>query len=1045
MVKGTSVGTITDINGRFELETPSSARTMVISYVGMASQELPIQPSMRVLLKLDAQNLDEVVVTALGISREKKTLGYAVQQVAGDDLNTVKNSNFVTGLSGKVSGLQVKNSTTFGGSTNVLIRGASSLTQSNQALFVVDGVPIDNSNVNSREQLNGRSGYDYGNTASDVNPNDIESVSVLKGAAATALYGSRAASGVILITTKKGMLNKKPVVRFSSNVTLSRVNEQTLPEYQQEYGAGYGETFNQADVDGDGVLDNLVPYDADASRGARLDGTLAYQWDSFYPSSPNCGKMTPYAPAANGPATFFETGVGLTNSIDVSGGGSSSAFRLGYTNTDQTGTMPNSHIQRNNATFSGNCAILSNLNVSASANYVHTYTKGRPSTGYNDNVMSMFRQWYQANVDIKMMEHLYKSGDGNATWNRTSWDNAAPAFWDNLYWARYENYEDDTRNRFIGYAKVDWNITDYLSLMGRYSVDTYNYLQEERKAVGSHAEPFGVDQADNSSGYSRLTRSFIETNADLLLNFNKKVGTDFDIAALLGLNIRRNKLDQVYISTNNGLGVPGVYSLSNSVDPILPPEESLEQIGINGYFGSASVGYKSTLFVEGTLRRDQSSTLPAEDSKYYYPSVTGSFVFSGLVDQKWLSFGKVRLNFAEVGNSAPALKVKDSYTSVAPFSGTSMVTVPDTRNNPGLKPERQRATEAGLEMNFFQNRVGFDLALYENRTFDQLVPISVSYATGYNERWINAGEIANKGVELSINATPVKTREFNWDLRLNWTKNRNKVVSLYVDETGNEVTNLQLASLQSGITINARVGEPYGAICGTDYVYHENGEKIVLPNGTYQISSDNANVLGNVNPDWMGGLSNTFTYKNLSLGFLIDMQKGGSLFSLDMYYGESTGIYKESAGLNDLGNPKRDPIVWVNDDDHSQGYAPTSGGTVYPGVQADGTPNTVRVDQFVFGGDGYKAKPQSAFVYDASFVKLRELSLTYTFPRALLARTHCLSAASLSLVGSNLWIFHKNLPYADPESSQSSGNIQGWQSGVTPAERTVGFTLNVQF
>jgi TonB-linked SusC/RagA family outer membrane protein len=1026
---------------------------MVISYVGMASQELPVQPSMRVLLKLDAQNLDEVVVTALGISREKKTLGYAVQQVAGDELNTVKSSNFITGLSGKVSGLQIKNSTTFGGSTNVLIRGASSLTQDNQALFVIDGVPIDNTNVNSKEQLKGRSGFDYGNTASDINPNDIESISVLKGAAASALYGSRAAAGVILISTKKGSANKKPSVRFSSNVTLSRINEQTFPQYQTGYGAGYGpwygsETnpyFDEDDIDGDGIDDLLVPYYEDASRGAKLDGTLVRQWDSFYPSSPNFGKKTPYLPAQNGPASFFETGVGLTNSIDVSGGGAASTFRLGYTNTDQTGTQPNSLMQRNNITFSGSLGLLKNLNVSASANYIHTYTKGRPSTGYNDNAMTMFRQWYQANVDIKMMEHLYKSGDGNATWNRVAHDNAAPAYWDNLYWARYENYEDDTRSRLIGYAKVDWNITDFLSLMGRYSVDTYSYLQEERKAVGSHAEPFGVEQEDAASGYSRLTRSFIETNADLLLNFNKKVGADFDISALLGLNIRRNQVDKVYISTNNGLSVPGVFALSNSVDPILPPEEDFERIGINGIFGSASIGYKSTLFVEGTLRRDQASTLPKEANTYYYPSVTGSFIFSGLVDQPWLSFGKVRLNFAEVGNAAPALKVKDSYTLNTPFAGVGMATVPDDRNNPNLRPERQRATEAGLEMNFFHNRLGFDLALYENRTFDQIVPISVSFATGYFERWSNAGEISNKGVELSLHATPLKTKDFAWETRLNWTKNRNQVVSLYKDESGNEVTNLQLASLQTSVTINARVGEPYGVICGSDYVYHENGGKLIGEDGLYVITQANNHVLGNVNPEWTGGWGNTFTYKNLALGFLIDVQKGGSVFSLDMYYGGATGVYKESATLNDLGNPKRDPIVWNNPDDPSQGYASTSGGTIYPGVLADGTPNNIRVDDGDFGYDGYNAYPQRAVVYDASYVKLRELSLTYTFPKSLLTKSRCFSDASLSLVGSNLWIFHKNLPYADPESSQSSGNIQGFQSGVTPAERTFGVTLSVQF
>ncbi|KAA6320470.1 TonB-dependent receptor SusC, partial [termite gut metagenome] len=762
------------------------------------------------------------------------------------------------------------------------------------------------------------------------------------------------------------------MIRLSSNVTLSSIDKSTIPEYQREYGAGYGKNyaspdgfFELGDVNGDGKPDLVVPYAEDASRGGKLDGTLVYQWDSFYPSSPNYGKMTPYVASPNGAEAFFDTSVSLTNSIDVSGGSDVATYRFAYTNTDQNGTMPNSLLKRNNATFTGSYDILKNLTITSSANYIHTYTKGRPSTGYKNNIMSMFRQWYQANVDVKQLETLYKTTKTNATWNRQAWNNSAPAYWDNSYFIRYESYEDDVRERLIGYAKFDWKITDYLNVMGRYAVDTYSYVQEERKAVGSIAGELGVGRPTVPSGYARLDRSFIETNFDLLANFHKKLSSDFDLTALVGMNIRRSTLDQVYASTNNGLAVPGLYALSNSVDPMLPPEEAYERVGINGVFGSISLGYKSMLYIESTLRRDQASTLPKEENAYYYPSVTGSFVFSNLIKQDWLSFGKLRLNFAEVGNSAPALKVKDTYTNIAPFSGTSMVTVPDTKNNPYLKPERQQAYEVGLEANFLNNRIGFDLALYKNQTFDQLVPISISYATGYGSKWINAGEIENKGVELSVFGAPVKTKNFRWEAKLNWASNRNKVVSLYTDEAGNKVTNLQLGSLQGGVTINARVGEPYGVISGQDYVYL-NGEKIIDKNGIYQFSPENDKVLGNVNPDWTGGLSNTFTYKNLALSFLIDVQKGGSVFSLDMYYGLATGMYKETVGLNDLGNPKRDAIAWIDDSDHSKGYAPNSGGSVYPGVLADGSRNTIRVDESSYVSDGYKAKPNAAFVYDAS-------------------------------------------------------------------------------
>lgn len=1056
-VKGTTLGTITDLDGNYRIKVPQNAQTLVFSFVGMQNREIPITGnSLNVQLEAEIQGINEVVVTALGISREKKSLGYSVQEVSGEDVNTVKSDNFISSLSGKVSGIQVQNSTNFGGSTNVTIRGSSSLTQSNQALFVVDGVPVDNSNVNNSGQLTGRAGYDYGNTASDINPNDIESISVLKGAAATALYGSRAANGVILITTKKGAATTGRAlgVKISSTVTISAIDKKTFPEYQKEYGAGYGPYYsspdypglNSVDVNGDGTMDLAVPYQDDASRGQRFDPSLmVYQWDAFDPESPNFGKATPWVAGANGPEAFFETAVSNTQNIDISGGSEATTYRLSLTSMDQRGVMPNSRLERYSTLFSGSHKILDNLKITTSANYINTHGKGRPSTGYSDNIVTSFRQWFQMNVDIKMQEYLYKTTGRNITWNRNSVSNGLPAYWDNPYWIRYENFEEDERSRFVGYMQLDWTITDELNVMGRYAIDTYRELQEERKAVGSASGELGVDRPNVTSGYSRFERSFRETNLDLMLNFNKDITEELDLTALLGMNIRRTKNDQVFASTNNGLAVPGTYALSNSLDPMLPPEELLEEIGVNGIFASASLGYQNTYFLDATLRRDQSSTLPKDNNAYYYPSVTGSFIFSNMLKKEWLSLGKIRLNYAEVGNSAPAMRLKDTYRTEASFSGTSLATVPDIKLNPDLKPERQQAYEAGLEMNFLKNRVGFDLALYKNKTFDQLLPLSVSYATGYDSKWINAGEIQNKGIEITLSGTPLKINDFKWDIDVNWAKNKNEVVSLLTDESGTAVTNLQLASLQGGVTINARVGEPYGTIQGSDYVYHEGtGKPIVDEDGNYLISPANDIVIGNFNPDWTGGVSNTFAYKNLSLSFLIDFQHGGDIFSLDMWYGSATGLYKESVGTNHLGNPKRDPIIWKDPDDHSKGYEPNSGGTINEGVMEDGTPNTIPVANDEYTADGYEVSPNKRFIYDASFIKLRELTLTYRFPKKLLENIF-LTDASVSFVGSNLWIIQKNLPYADPEASQSSGNIQGWQSGVMPAVRNFGFTVNLQF
>jgi hypothetical protein len=465
-----------------------------------------------------------------------------------------------------------------------------------------------------------------------------------------------------------------------------------------------------------------------------------------------------------------------------------------------------------------------------------------------------------------------------------------------------------------------------------------------------------------------------------------------------------------------------------------PPEELFSQIGLNGYFGSISLGYNDMLYLDGTYRIDQSSTLPKDNWTYTYPSISGSFLFSEVLDAEWLQLGKLRLNYAEVGNDAPFASVLDTYVPIAPFQGNPVVAVAQQKNNPELKPERTKSLEGGLEMSVFQGRAGFDLALYQSNTINQILPVTVSYATGFASKFVNAGELQNKGVEFRLFITPLKVSDFQWDVTLNWTRNVNEVVSL---QEG--IENLQIGSLQGGVTINARVGEPYGTIQGTDFVYRD-GRRVILSTGYYARSATSDIVLGNINPDWNAGLQNAFSYKNLNLSFLFDVQQGGDIFSLDMYYGLATGLYAETDFINDLGNPVRDPVIG----DQTTGYDPASGGVVLDGVTAEGSENTRRVP----GGDyrlfGYSQNPNAAFIYDASFVKLREVVLSYNLPRTFLDRTF-IRGASLSFVGSNLWILHKNLPHADPEASQSAGNIQGWQSGVMPTTRNYGFSLNLQF
>ncbi|NOQ24337.1 MAG: SusC/RagA family TonB-linked outer membrane protein [Bacteroidales bacterium] len=1040
-----TIGTTTDINGQYSITVPTNTEFLLFSFIGMKTTEVPIngRSVIDVQIKSEILEMDEVVVTALGITREKKSLGYSVQKVEGEAINQVKSDNFVNSLSGKVSGVQIKRTTNMGGSTNITIRGNKSLMGNNQALFVVDGVPINNMNTNSRAQEQAGVGYDYGNAASDINPEDIKSISVLKGAAASALYGSRAANGVVMITTKNGSKKTNGIgVTINSGVTIGSIDKSTFPTYQKEYGAGYGAYYDDPtgffwyeDINGDGSLDLITPLTEDASYGAAFDeNLLVYQWDAFDSESPNYNTPTPWVAGENDPITFFETPIVYSNSISLDNSFDKGNYRLSFTNYDESGLLPNSEIKRDNFLMNMSYNLTDKLTASSSANFIQTDALGRNSTGYNDNIMGSFRQWWQVNTDLQDQKDAYFSTNRNITWNYAATDNSSPIYWDNPYWTRYENYQSDTRNRFIGNMALNYKLTDWLDVYGRVSVDTYNGLQEERRNVGSVATTFGIGEGadgsisrpDQTSGYQRKDISFSEYNYDLMFKYNKDLNEKLNISGVFGTNIRRTNLDWILSATNGGIGVPGLYSLQNSLSPIPYPKESSEKIGVNGIYGSTSIGYNRFIFVDATLRRDHSSTLPVENSIFYYPSVTGSLIFSELMSSDWLQFGKFRISYAEVGNSANFDQITDTYNVYAGLGG-GIASVSNTKKNPDLRPEKSKSLEGGLEMYFFNKRLGFDLALYKVNTIDQILPVRVSSATGYNFKVINAGEIENKGLEFSLNATPVTQKNFSWDININYAKNINKVISLTEG-----LDNLQLGTFQGGVTINAMVGEPYGVIYGTDYTYLD-GEKVVdAANGQYIKTGTSDNVIGNVNPDWNGGILNRLTYKNLSFSFLIDVQKGGDIFSLDMYYGLATGLYEETSYINDLGNPVRNSLA-------------DGGGFINPGVNEDGSENTTRIDASRYGAFGYRrGLPDRAFVYDASYVKLREVTLTYTLPDKLF-NTFFLSGASLSFVGSNLWIIYKNLPYADPESGLGAGNLQGYSTGSLPTTRNFGFNVKLQF
>ena len=1039
VIKGTSNGVVTDADGTYRIPVPNAGGTLVYSFIGSTTLEKAIngQSVMNISLEPDTKQLSEIIVTAQGIKKTRNELSYAAQTVSGDNISQTRDANFVNALSGKVAGVQIQKNNSLGGSTGIVIRGWKSLNGSNQALFVVDGVPIDNSTNNASGTSRGTAGYDYGNAAADINPDDIETTTILKGPAATALYGSRASNGVVYITTKKG--RKKGLgVTVNSGVTFGNADRSTFPTYQKQYGGGYGKYygptgngyFDQADVDGDGKPDNIVPTYEDASVGAPFDPSLlVYQWNAFGdPTSPTYRKATPWVAAQNDPFSFFEQGITTNNSVIIDGGSDKGYFKLGYTLNKDKGIQPNSQLKKDYLNFSGSYEVAKRLTATASINFTNVEGLGRYAQGYGgNNNISSFREWWEVNVDIKEQQAAYQRTGQNITWN---WASGLPnktsiIYWDNPYFANYENAPNDSRLRYLGYTRLDYKVADWLNIMGRVSLDSYSQIQEERTAVGSIVFPKGR--------YIRRDLTYKEYNYDLLLTANKNLTPDIAVKGAVGANIRKTDQNGVSSQTNGGLVVPKIYALSNSINPIEAPNERDYYLKkqVNGYYADAEVGYKSFIFLNGSFRRDVASSLPAGNNGYNYGQLSTSFVFSEFVPKNgFFTYGKLRASYAEVGADAPFNALTDLYDKPTAFGSIPLFSVPGTKNNNNLKPERTKSYEVGLETTYMDGRLGLDVTYFNSQSVDQIIPVTVSTATGYNSKYVNAGTLENKGIEVSLTGTPVRIGDFRWNVNLNWTRIRNKVVKLY---EGVDNFILPGGSFQASGSSNAPLGKPYGTIYGTDYIY-TNGQPTVDPaTGRYLKTSTATNDIGNINPNWTGGLQNTFSYKNVSFSFLLDAKNGGSILSIDQYYGLATGIYAESAGTNELGNPIRSATS-------------AGGGILLPGVNPDGSVNTTRLNMLDYPQAGTQSiGPTHRYIYDASYLKLREVLLTISLPNRLIERLAPLRSLSLSAVGRNLWIISKNIPYADPEDNLGAGNVQGVQVGSLPNVRTIGFNIKASF
>ena len=1054
MVKGTTIGTTTDLDGIYSIDLQPEHQVLIFRYVGMTTQEINVgnQTSINVVMQADVLQINEVVVTALGIPKEKRTLGYSVQDVKGDQLSQTDNSNFITSLSGRVSGVQISNSAgAMGGSSRVLIRGANSITGNNSPLYVVDGVIVDNSDFNSANTARGGGGYDYGNMAQDINPDDIESISVLKGPAASALYGSRAANGVILITTKKGQMtsDKSIGVTFSTGVAMDKVSY--LPKYQNLYGGGLiydgpgtYNGFQVQNIDGTDYL--LVDYGMDESWGPAYSTDLsAYggvlPWNAFDEwDTENYMKPKPWKAPEHDVKDFFETGLIFSNSVALTGGSDKATFRLSYANQSGDGYMPNSNMDRHSVSLNADANLSSKLKTFTSFNFVSTKFTGRPETGYGDNnPMVRFNQWGQRQLDMEELKSYINPDGTQRSWNRSSWDDGTPVYSNNPYWSRYKDYQNDQRNHYFGNIGLIYHITDWLSVQGRFNLDQYDFKTYERIAVNSAFV----------SSYNQTFRNNSELNMEGMLLADKELSDKFTISGNLGVNQMKRNYENMYGTTNGGLVVTDLYNLSNSTDPATVTNRQ-EEKKINSIFGSVTLDYIRMLTLNVTGRNDWSSTLPDGNNSYFYPSASLSWVFTelpGLKDNTILPFGKVRLSWAQVGNDTDPYRLAYNYIPEDNFGNNPNYRLSFQLNNPDLVPEETTSLEFGLDLRWLNNRLGLDFTYYDMETTNQIIPVATSAASGYTTQLINAGKMTNKGIEVQLYGTPIlakKKGDFNWDITVNYSQNDNEVVEL-----AEGVDSYRLGSI-FGAEVHAEVGKPFGSIRANNFVFDQDGNRVVGTNGRYL--NGPIESIGSVLPDFNMGFLNEFKYKNFDMSVLIDWQNGGSLFSLTHMWGMYSGILEESAATNDNGMNVRDDIadgggVLV---EGVYGYTDydSEGNLVVHLTDAEGNPsdvpvaNSTYIDAMTWAADHYSRARGGQNVFDADYFKLREVKIGYTFN---FKSSNIINRLNVAVYGRNLAIWGRDIDHIDPEFATSAGNVQGIEGGQLPGLRSFGVNLTFNF
>jgi TonB-linked SusC/RagA family outer membrane protein len=995
------VGAFTGDDGRYSFVVPARGVGQQVSLTARRIGFQPVSASINLsagtvtkdfVLATSPTQLEGVVVTALGITREKSQLGTAMQQVDQAELNRTRDQNIMNQLAGKVSGLQVTGGGTQGGSTKVTIRGANSILGNNNPLFVVDGVPVSNAgrggSPTGERTFGQMSGTDFGSAINDINPDDVESISVLKGPNAAALYGARASNGVIVITTKKGRASAGRVAtELSTNYSWD--SPSVLPDYQNTYGQGYFGEFQFVDGAGGGVNDG-----ADASWGPKLDGRLIDQFT---------GPAQPWVARPDNVKDFFAGGHTAAANLAFRGGTDRANARLSFGAENVKGYIPNNHYQKISGLLSGTMQVSPKFTADATLQYVNNDARNRPGVGYNSGILEQFI-WFGRQVDTKALKAKRFDDDGNLyNWNYN--------YHNNPYWLVHENPEEDQRDRFIGVASARYNVFPWLDATLRSGVDLYRLNISQQFAAGNivFSDPSYAGAFNFVNDYRN------ESNIDFLLTANRQMSAKIDVNGTFGLN-RRGETFNTKQQFTQGISVPLIYNVSNAaITPTLGQNDTRRRV--NSVFGSASATYGGWITLEGTVRNDVSSTLPKGNNSYVYPSGNVSFVLTEAMPalrSSTLSFAKLRGSIARVGTDADPYALRTTYTgSSNKFDGQPIFGLGNTIANSNLKPELTTSGEAGLELGFFNGRISFDATYYAKSTKNQILNLTVSPTSGFNSVAINAGEITNRGVEVLLGATPLRLANgFEWNTSVTFARNRGKVVDL--------AGNLQTVVIGGDwdATVEARRGERYGVIRGFEMLRDSATGQLILSDGLVQ--KGERRVLGSIEADWTGGWNNTLTYKGFSVSGLVDVRQGGDVFSISNMFGQYAGVFEETMRGREV--------------DHN------NPGITVRGIDgASGQPNTTTVESEAYFEGLFGI--HEAFIYKNSYLKLRELRVGYELPSNWAARLNS-RAINLAFVGRNLFT-RANIPHIDPEFTYTTGNFQGMEFAALPNTRSIGFNLRV--